>query len=367
MNLKTRYCSSLRFVLNISFYIVILSILSLAIVSCNRVDETNLENVVKYYYQPGSKRAWEGKGKWEFISKASYNEISPEQFERKVDKDCIINSASVLGQEQVGDNVYARVAIIKQCKSNKTNCSLVATLGTLSLTNTWILEDGKWRIISTDKSSEKIKDLFKSGDYAASVKEAEQILFIDPFSIHTYKYIAFGLNRSGLMQSPTKRSIEDVVRSVLSINPKDDEALFIAVTYSQDPQVAKTFLRKMPKDSCARIYTLFNLCTELTDKNEVLELIKDDENNPEILLLKIQALGQLGKYKEAVEVIKNKGKEIQDELTSNDAAYGAGWAAIIAGVCLSSGDKAMAQGWLDYGITRDPNNEKIRTFMHQLK
>jgi len=325
---------------------------------CSRVDETDLNSVISYYYDISQK--FQPKGKYRFLSKRSQKEVTQEQWEAPAKEDkkqtCTIESVFILGEEQKPTGYFAKVSVEYSCSQPDENivCRTITT-------HTWIKEENKWRRLLLPKTAENAQKQFSNGDYEAARRAAEKWLEINPFSIDAYYLLFFS---SGRNKALSQESRDNIIRAVLAIDPNDSDALFLAATASDELAIAKSFLNKLSND-CSRDSAVCNVALTIQDSNERLSFLENMSermslDSAGIILLKAVTLGTLKRYKDVSLLLNEQNtNRIKNDLDSHDGAFAAIWASKISNIFYKSKDYQRALEWLDYAISRDPNNENV--------
>lgn len=332
---------------------------ALAMTGCNP-DGTDLNKAVEFYYAPG-KRSPSGKDTYHLLSTKSRAQVTKEQWVARRNKDNSkgpkneepwqTRSVEILRQEERQGVTYALVSVTRTNKTYQDNW-----------THTWAQEEGKWRILVFPKTAEEADRAFSNGDYPTARAKAEEWLGLDPFCVDAYSQLAASLARGHVRASSDTRSLDDVVRAVLAINPKDSEANSLAVSWTKDPQIARTFLKRLEGTQQYK-NAAFNLALAIDSLPERLNFLKEAGSSPSLSLVKLETLAGLGRWEECRVQLKqpNFEKEAREDLESQDPSYAAVHGSTIGVVSLAVGDTASAQRWLDLAVSRDPNNAKVKS------
>ncbi len=319
------------------------------------LDEGNLEKVANHYYQPGQKKELSMEKKYAFLSEKSKAQVTKEEWVKRSDgnDNNDVVSLKVLGEKETSGNKYAVVSATYQFPGGD---------GKSIISYTWILESGKWRRLSLPKTQEETEKAMHAGDYAAAKAKAEEWLSIDPFSVRAFKTLGFALGRSGgQFFKRGDRSLDDIVRALLAINPEDTDVLFFAATWSETSSIAKSYLKKMEGTS---LYSsaAFNVALKIQNPKERLGFLERMTIGPELAMLKMESQAALSLWDEFRQSAKTEGEyeQIKQHLDAKDASYAAGWSGSLGLLFHKAKDDETARKWLDYGITRDPNNRSVQ-------
>jgi hypothetical protein len=165
------------------------------------------------------------------------------------------------------------------------------------------------------------------------------------------------------------RSLDEITRTMLSINPNDSNALFFAAATSRgNIVIAKNILKKL-EGTTSYLNTAFNVVSSNRDDVVVLDFLKNTETTPAIAMLKLRAIAGLIKsgsadYKwvnfKTLALREGSFENIKDYLNVSDASFSAHWARTFGALFVEADDLDTAKSWLDYGLTRDPNNDYIQ-------
>lgn len=321
------------------------------------LDEGNLEKVANQFYRPGRKDNLSPSGKYKFLAELSKKQVSEEEWAKRLKRtdNNIVSSVKVLGEKDLEGRKYAVISVTHEFKEKDGK-----TLRDVNST-TWILEGGKWRGLTLPKFQEEVETLFQAGDYAAAKSKAEEWLAADPFSVGAYVKLGFGIRRSNPWSFKRgDRSLEDILRALVAINPDDTYALFCAATWSENLFIAKTYLKKlegMKRYSNAA----YNVSLKIDGPEEELKFFDGLETTPGIAIQKLFALSRLKRKDDFTALANADGafEKIKVFLDGEDTGFAASLSAELGGAFRDSGDDATAGKWLEYGITRDPNNRGL--------
>jgi tetratricopeptide (TPR) repeat protein len=336
-------------------------LLALGLLSGCGVDQGDINQVVKYYYRPGQPRIPVSDG-YKFLSAKSREAITKKEREesRKVnDKKDKISHWQIVGAKPLkvnsrGKDKYLVVSIKYSWNSlvregvRYTNCS----------SDTWTLEKGKWRVILTPPAMwAELSRATANGDYTAAKSKAEEILAWNPLSVDAYQELCFALLHSA--GEVSGRSGE-ALRAALNINPEDTTALFCAASAAGNLAVAKTYIQKLEGTSHYEDAAANAAATEgdLDARLEFLETI--NSSAPSLIIVRLCALAELERWREFKELAASESDftRLTTYLPEDAAAAGRLAGALGLG-CLGAGDKVTAVRWLEYGLSRDPNNEQV--------
>ena len=319
---------------------------------CPGLNETLLESVVKCFYSPG--KPFEPKLKWALLSKRSQSEISLEQW-IIVKRTCDYTDANILGEEERSGKSYAKVSVSQSCTPTREPiCKKIRT-------HTWIREGSSWRCLILPKMEELASEKFKNGDYSASQKVSEEWLIADPYSIDAYSRLYYSQQRSPMLPTIKRQKQDAIIRATLSINPNDSSVLKLAASASEDFDISKTFVDKLPRDSCTKAEAVVNVAIKMSNFPTRYKFLKESgQDTPAINMLMLCSLAGIGKREELYSLYTDSIKQkIRIDLDENDSSYAAAWASLIGSSFLQMKDYPAAIEWADYAITRDPNSPEV--------
>jgi tetratricopeptide (TPR) repeat protein len=216
------------------------------------------------------------------------------------------------------------------------------------------------------KLAELARKQIDSGDYPAAVATAERWLEADPFSVGAYNALAGAVSRG----AKTSKSMADIVRAVLAINPEDSNALFRAATSTSDADVATAFVDKMKPDDCLYGGAVFNVTNKLRAAEKKLAFLDKHEPSypePALTLQRVTALSTLARYKDVEALLDTATRaKLLGHLKSSDPAYAADWAANVSEVLRRAGHTEDAREWVMFALERDPENSNARRVLKRL-
>ena len=179
----------------------------LCAVGCG-VNDKDLSIAANAYYGVGSSISIAQR--YKLLSKSSKEQLTEAEFEEFFLKP-IDYQVAVLGEEQQGDNTYAKIMLTESRAVDSGHCKRRTT-------RTWLKEDGRWRALFFLKLQQRSDKQYESGDYAAALQSVEAWLRLDPFSVAALKSYIYAQARSGSLAVRETRSQSDVIRSMLAIN-----------------------------------------------------------------------------------------------------------------------------------------------------
>lgn len=354
--------------------IAILLALALLLPSCSSffggVDETDIEKVAEYFYAPG-KKIPDGKKTYRLLSEKSRAQVGEEKWVKDTASFTPDNAVKVLRMEEVRGITHALVSItrVTQGEGMDSSGKKVQKEWKNIRTNSWVLENGKWRFLYFPKIWEEVERAFKNGDYAAAKEKAEEWLMLDPFAIEAYNNLIFAFERGGqTLPKVDANSVNDIVRAVLAVNHEDTIANFIAVTYTEDRAVAKSFLARL-RGTTSYHDAAYNLANEYKDPRERLAFLEDQDRDPRLDLMKAITLAELKRWEEFRKVATDNTfvEATKEDLNNQDTAFAANSAAELGLSFAGAKDLENARVWFDFGVTKDPNNRNIRLLGNALE
>lgn len=345
----------------------ILLALSLLLPSCTSffggVDETDIEKVAEYFYAPG-KKIPDGKKTYHLLSEKSRAQVGEEKWVRDTGSFTPDTAVKVLRKEEVMGTTHALVSItrVTQGEGMDSSGKKVRKEWKNIRTNSWVLENGKWRFLYFPKTWEEVERAFKNGDYAAAKEKAEEWLTLDPFAIEAYNHLIFAIERGGqTLPKEAARSVDGIVRAVLAVNPEDTIANFIAVAYTEDRAIAKSFLSRL-RGTTSYNDAAYNLANEYKDPQERLAFLEELDRHPILDFQKAITLAELKRWEEFRKVATDNAfmEATKADLDEQDSAFAANYAAELGLCFVGAKDRENARVWFDYGVKKDPNNRNIR-------
>ncbi len=324
------------------------------------LDEGNLEKVIAHHYRPGDTKNLDPEAMYKFLSAKSKDQVTRDEWTKRIkvfsDK-YTYTSVKILGNREEKGEKYAVVSLVLDVKEKEGDTKKYVR------SDTWMLESGKWRRLIFPKTKEETIKAFFDGDFAAAQAKAEEWLLLDPFSIEAFSRLGESMKNSHqLILKRGDRTIDDILRAILAINPEDTGALFCAATWAKDVSVAKSFLKKL--DGTVDFGgAVSNVAIHIPDPEERLIFLSDmPEYHAEIKTVKLLTLYDLMRWDAFRAAYEKEGtfeilKAYFDRETTKLAANRAGE---LGAACFLSGNKNEAQRWLDYGISKDPNDHKVQ-------
>jgi len=325
---------------------------------CERGGDRDLDQVANCFYlgHPADP--------WHFLSRESRPEAGTRDDFNKAfaqPSDWRTNSATVLGVESRDGQVFGRVQVVYEAAvKGRKACSEVRT-------KTWAQEDGAWRRVVRRHEEELADKQFQNGDYSGSVATAEKWLRLDPFSVEAYKRLVFALARdeSG---SSNGRSLPDTLQAALALDPADSVALFLAVTFTEDPDEGETLFGKLAPDDCIREQAAFNLALRMSPERRLAFLEKLGSTSPRIQMQLVQGLVQLGDSERLRALLTpDLDKAIRTQLEQQDGSNAALWSLTMGEAWLLLENRDAAKAWASYAGTRDPNQPGIADLLRRVK
>jgi hypothetical protein len=325
-----------------------------------------LQKAVNDYYRPGSPKRPTYKTTYKYLSSASRKIMDLKEWAiySKPYDEVPIKSVEIINENVDHGRIYATVSIeeVYHDVDPKYNKNVY--------TSAWIIENGKWYRHSFPKLYELCDHAYKSGNYSSAKERAEGILALNPFSIDAYKLLGFSLMRLAEHgNSDASSSLDEITRTMLSINSNDSNAnFFAAVTSRGNIEVAKNFMKRL-EGTTSYLDTVFNVVSSNDDASKVLVLLKGIEVTPGIAMLKLRAIAAMVRngseeYKwvdfKTLALKEGSFNNITKHLKDNDASFSAHWAGTLGMLFVEANEIETAKAWLDYGLTRDPNNQAVQ-------
>jgi hypothetical protein len=332
---------------------------------CTSVDESNVQSVATCYNALAVRN--QPSTKWRFTSKRTQAEVSQQQWVDAANsqkRNCETVGTQAVGEDQARGNSLARVSVRLLCDDRrlKRKCSSVDT-------QTWISEDGKWRILEMPKTAEITRKTFSSGDFFAARRSAERWLEIDPYSISAKGYLLFATTRTRMPEHEYSNLRDGIVRSMLSINPQDSVTLSDTIAFAPNVDLSKAHLNRLPDDDCEKPHAVSNMCAKIADQKKVLAFLNEQHvTSPYIIMRRVLAMAAVGQGAGISDIMSPEtAGGIESALKDDDPSFATSMAAKLAGAMLKIGNRQTAQHWADIGLMRDPSNKELQKVLHELK
>ncbi len=332
---------------------------------CATPDEGDLLKVATCYFHADKDWTTTGAKRWPFLSTQSKAQITEIEYNKMFTEPpkCVTSSVAVLNPElskTTTKGIVVPVSVAKRCAK----CSEVET-------DSWIREESGWRRLWLPNNQELIDQKISMGDYAAAKKLAEEWLAIDPYSITAHNQFVFATGR-GARSSSTKRTKDEMIRSMSAINPKDSTVLFRAVTDARNVDVAQTFLDEMAMDDCARDSAIANVANKFSEGKKGLEMRLDfldrhESTEPRIVMTRAVTLGQLNRFSELKTLMSEHEAAIAKMLAESDPTYSVRWACNLAAVLSNAKDYDAAHRWVTLGLKQDPTDRDLTRLLKYIK
>ncbi len=332
-------------------------------VRCSNVAQSDLTTMVGCLYPVG--QPYKVDDLWHTLTKESQEDAGTEvqwvAWNKESKKECITDEAKPLAQESLNSAIFAKVSVKLACVEKGDTCSITRT-------ETWTIEDGKWRRVILINQLELLKKMFDSGDYTGAVANANEYLKKDPFSVPAYSNMIYSISRGARLSD--NRGTRDIVRALLAINPSDSMAIVVAASFSYDISIAKTILRKFNEDDCNRKVAIFNIAQLIRSPSARLKFLleNDDEKSPSLMMQKAVTAFEAREFELVRSIlIEDNEKLIREDLDTNDSFYAGHWAAMLGLAQLAVGNKQLARAWLDYSVLRDPTGPEVKKLARKLR
>lgn len=325
---------------------------------CAAVDDHDLEATVKCFY--GLKKY---SGTYRFITEDAKKEITQKQWESG-DGPCPCE-AKVLGTNTKNGSMLARVSITVSAMPQRADAGFKCSS---TWTRTWTQEQGRWRLVRQPKLKETADKQMFAGDFQAAAESYAKLLEKDPFSVEAYSGLATAIGDRGA-RLPGK-SLPDLVRGVLSVNPVDSVAASAAATHTTDSAVAGMFMDKLSSSDCLYRNAVFNVALKQPSPRLILEFLDGHSpkfDAPELTLVRVAALTDL-KKREDLRVLLTPTVlgNLRGVLEDMDPSFAAGWAVDLARALLLLGDVPTATEFVESGLSRNPESKALRDVFRRL-
>jgi hypothetical protein len=198
-----------------------------------KLDESKLDEVAPHYYKIIPKSLPGGHIAYQFLCQKSQRDISEDEFRREwtATKTIQILTAQSLTNISVSGVNYGIVSVKYSGRDKQQH--KVTECGT----STWLLENGKWRLLITPQTlwTDQL-GLEKARDYAAATLNAEKILAYNPFDTSGYRSLYFDMKKSQTLRShSTGLTTVEIAAKLANINPNDAATIQVADSENTNP------------------------------------------------------------------------------------------------------------------------------------
>lgn len=330
-------------------------------IGCNP-DGTDLKKAVTFYYAsetPGNmvtKRLFSHRrARYGLLSLRSKVEMSKDEYECSIFDQC--DSVSIVRQERRNENLYAIVQFhFKNAKGT-----------TGYKTNTWIYESGKWRGLIFPKIAEAASDAMDHGDPLEGLKIAKEWIKIDPYSIEAYRTARYCAVRGDIQDRGKGFSDDEIIQAVMSINPDDSRGLFLAISCTDNPGVAKAFLPKL-KGTGFYDGAAYNYAIHLKPADRIAlfsELDKSASSN----ILRVITYKDLKRMDEVKKIVLEPGFEqvTRNYVKGKGLDFIASIAADLCEVAFIMGDQELQSRWVQFGLEQRPGDKQLKKWANAIE
>jgi hypothetical protein len=332
--------------------IPVFAVFLLVACSAPSMDESDLRQVVEYFYHPGGKKGPSPEKLYAFLSAETRKHVGLQQWEKiQAAQTAQYDTAAVLKTETVRGTTYGIVSLVETTNGARTVSTTV-----------WVSEENKWRRLKLTNKADELTRAFDDRDFKKAKTLVEEWLAADPFSLEVHEALLICLDASGPQGlQPGRRTAADVLRTMLAINPEDTRALFDAAVRSADSADARRFLVKLAGTPAyaAAVEKIAARAAMNEDKGRFTadENLWYDELLIQKLLLEAE-LGDFDGFKRLTadpEAIKRLTRHFEHYAPA-DVADRAGRLGIAQ---YKSGDAAGAAKWLDLGVAAGRTSKSL--------
>src|SRR5665213_3367995 len=388
--------------INLSLIIILGFIEALLLNGCGAynapTDESDLQQVANYDYQPGKTDKLSHAVLHDYLSEKSKDLITFEAWDKSDDADAINNATAVslLGPQNNAGQTYQVVSVTvvfldKEGKKHR-----------MTYSDTWTLESGKWKRLSFLPTKADYQKAFQSGDFVTAQQKAQDWLALNPYSIEANQSLGFAMIRASAannaailsaikydealpeppmsdyvsmvnfyesigtnemmlyenLDNSVGSKVDEIVNNMIAINPNDSITVFCASNWYQSEKSKEEFLLKM-KNSTSDSDDIFDFASNIHDMHFRFTYLSGYKETPGILLLELEAyavLAEVGHSADLWDLYRKfeatKGtfeaiKPALDNMASSDAAQ---WAGKIGDLLYNSKDYDYAQQLLDLSL-----------------
>jgi len=313
------------------------------------LDEANLERVLAAYYHPGIGTS-DAAAMYGLLSAQSREQIPQKDWEAIVSAQTSnVTSVTVVKRPVVKGVTYAVVSL-----------SETANGASSTSTATWVMEKNKWRRIKLPLSMDLVNKAFMKNDADAAKAAAGKWLALDPFSTQAVETLIFCADRSEAVDPDVQdKEIASLVNRLLSINPNDTRALFVAVSYANDVASGRPYLKRLEGTSVYRqaVDALAGKARQPADGKAARPA-----DDTALLLQKLIILAERNKITEFRKLgldgrTNDRLIKYLSDIHPEDAAEFAGRLGLAYN---KAGANNFALQWFEFGKLRNPHNKRIQ-------
>ena len=351
--------------------IIVLTIL----LSCNRTDFTNPEEVIKSYRALTNGKKYE-KVYNEFLSSKSKEFLTIDEFlKARYIGDSILNLQTLLERKvssfpaDVNNSTYRRFKVDEKSIFNK---DTIYNRYYYTLIN----ENGKWKVIWTYTLLDFAQKKYTDGNYPEARKALEKIIEIDPFSGEIYDFLAWCyLRDNSLTRNEWENGIVKNVKYAITLEEDNfDHYNTLAAYYST---VGNTDLAiqnyekglSYCQNSSEKSVFYSNLVGAYISKGEfekaencVKKSIEIDDNDAYVWFTYGRLMQEQNNNNKAIEYFEKALKQDKmDIVLQGDLYYSYSLS------CLKNGDCDTAKEYINKALYIDPNNNTYLSLFNQRK
>lgn len=310
------------------------------------IDDTDLATAAKAFH---SKSSWTMQIH-QLLDKPSQLHCSTtDLFKYRLDSSEELEDLKVLRETKLPDLTIAWVQ--GTYLDPKRGCRIRRTHG-------WTQEERHWRVQFFPRFQYQAERQYRSGGYAAALKTSEEWMALARHGFDGRHAYLEARERVGTIQNGEGPLAALLIPRMLEIAPEDDTALLDAVSHSGSAESAMRFFKKLPVDSCLRDSAALGVEERLPSPTAKLAFLDEANlNGPTFATARAVALNDLSRGAEAMELIKEHGRAINDLLqTRGDPAWSAKQAVRAATVAGQNKDESESRRWLEAATAFDPHS-----------
>lgn len=335
------------------------------------LDESSLHEVVACFYAEGE--AFAPIGRYALLARASRQEVTEAQWLEglqradRVTLDGTLSGAAcqdervaVLGFVEHGGVRHGRVQRRQRCRrlTEDKTCTFVRT-------DSWVMEDGRWRRLVLPATARAAGRLWDTGQYAAMRGAARAWLEREPTSVSAMRLLGWAMMRG--VGSPSTAEIEAHIEATLQLSEADSEALLVGPSIAPTVEARARLLDRFEPTDCLRRLGAFNTALHASTAPERLAILDRYAEPDDAVLLRFATLMELERTDAARKLLHSEAMmRALEHLPEEDPPFAAAWGASIARGAAALGAVETARKWLQAAVEAAPGDPALRQLMDAL-